>query len=63
MAKIDIICSTLGRQVDVPEHFSVRTHYNFNRLCYVRHGSTVYTDENGEVTLEEGYVYLLPMKA
>lgn len=63
MAKIDIICSTLGRQIDVPEHFSVRTHYNFNRLCYVRHGSTVYTDENGEVTLEEGYVYLLPMKA
>ena len=51
-----------GRQSNIPEEYFSKTHFDFYRLYYVIDGECIYEDENGAMTLEKGYIYLLPKK-
>lgn len=63
MTKIKTSWFLFGRQSDIPEEFSVSTNFRFCRFYYVLDGECVYKDSKETITLEKGYIYLLPQKS
>jgi AraC-like DNA-binding protein len=62
MSRIQITNFLFGIQSDINKLFSHKTHYSFNRFYYVKKGMATYTDDDGEIQLKEGNLYLLPLK-
>lgn len=63
MKEVKISWILFGRQSNIPDNFSTPTNFRFCRFYYVIDGECIYKDKNETITLEKGYVYLLPQNS